>query len=75
MPEYRLYRLSPESGHITAAEEMVAADDVAAVHEVRQRRFDVPVELWSGKRKVTRIDATPEGAAVAHPPARRELAA
>lgn len=65
MPHYRLYRLDPDTGHITGAEDMHAADDVAAVHEVQQRRHDVPVELWSGPRKITRVDARPQGAAFA----------
>ena len=63
MPGYRLYRLHPHSGHITGAEEFHASDDVSAVHHIQHRSFDVPVELWCGGRKVTRIDAAPEMAA------------
>jgi hypothetical protein len=62
MPEYRLYRLHPYSGHITSSEHMHESDDVAAVHAIQQRRFAVPVELWTGGRKVTRLDAPPERA-------------
>lgn len=60
MPKYRLYRLDPYSGHITSSEHMHEADDVAAVHAVQRRRFTVPVELWTGDRKVTRLDAPAE---------------
>lgn len=62
MPEYRLYRLHPLSGHITGTEHMHECDDVAAVHAIQLRRFAVPVELWTGGRKVTRLDAPPERA-------------
>jgi hypothetical protein len=41
---------------------MHESDDVAAVHAIQQRRFAVPVELWTGGRKVTRLDAPPERA-------------
>jgi hypothetical protein len=73
VPDYRLYRLDPHSGHIRGAEDMHAGDDVAAIHDVQLRRIPVPVELWQGKRKVTRIDATPEAAAYARPPGVRSL--
>lgn len=63
MPDYRLYKLHPYSGHITDVEELHADDDVSAVHAVRHRRFDVAVELWNGGRKVTHLDALPGGAA------------
>ena len=59
MPHYRLYRLDPYSGHITSSERMHEADDVAAVHAIQLRRFAMPVELWTGGRKVTRLDAPP----------------
>ena len=60
MPYYRLYHLDPRNGHINGAEEIHAADDVAAVHDAQQRREDHPLELWQQGRKVTRIDAAPE---------------
>ncbi len=73
MPEYRLYRLDPDTGHFAGVEELFAADDVSAVHTVQQRRLDTAVELWSGGRKITRLDAPPETAPVPVP--RRELSA
>jgi hypothetical protein len=52
MPYYRLYHLDPHTGHIDRAEELFAADDVAAVHDLQQRRSPHPLELWLGGRKV-----------------------
>jgi hypothetical protein len=63
MPDYKLYHLDPHSGHITKAEERVAADDDAALVDARERRSDHPLELWCGRRKVGRVDVIPEGAA------------
>lgn len=63
MPYYRLYHLDPHSGHINRAEELFAADDVAAMYEVQQRRCDHPLELWERGRKVGRTDPAPEAAA------------
>ena len=60
MPRYRLYKLDPDSGHIDGAEEIHASDDVGAVHYAQLRGFSVPVEIWQGGRKVSRIDAPPE---------------
>lgn len=65
MPDYRLYHLDPHTGHINKAEELFAADDVAAMYEVQQRACAHPFELWSGSRKVGRVDAIIEGAASA----------
>lgn len=60
MPHYRLYHLDRHTGHIERAEEVFAADDVAAVHELQQRQSDHPLELWQQGRKVVRVDALPE---------------
>lgn len=57
MPDYRIYKLHPYSGHITDVEEMHAADEASAIHALRQRRFDVAVELWDGGRQVAHLDA------------------
>ena len=62
MPYYRLYHLDPHTGHITKADELFAADDVAAMHDLQQRRSDHPLELWERGRKVSHIDATLEAA-------------
>jgi hypothetical protein len=68
MPDYRLDRLHPETGQIESTERLFAADDEAAIRIVREQYLDVPVELWSGARKVTRIDPAPSGSAFAHWP-------
>ena len=63
MPDYRLYRMSPHSGHIEGVEEFHAADDSEAILLAQDRPRRVPVELWCGGRKVVRLDAQPETAA------------
>ncbi len=60
MPWYRLYHLNRHSGHIDGAEDLYAADDVAAAHDLQHRRSDHPLELWDGGRKVVHVDAGPE---------------
>jgi hypothetical protein len=67
MPYYRLYHLDPHTGHIEGAEDLFAADDVAAVHALQQGLTDHPLELWQEGRKVTRLDAGPELAAPGTP--------
>ena len=64
MPDYRLYILDRDSGHIRSAEDLHAADDAAAVHRVRLRGSAEPMELWCGGRKVSRFDGVPEAAAL-----------
>jgi hypothetical protein len=63
MPDYRLYHFDAHTGHIKSAEEMFAADDVAAAYEVQRRQTDHPLELWNGPSKIARVDAIPEMAA------------
>ena len=60
MPDYRLYRLNPFSGHIDGVENMSASDDIEAICLVQNLERTVPVELWRGGVKVVRIDAPPE---------------
>ena len=59
MPYYRLYHLDQFTGHIVRAEELFAADDVAAIYDLQQRQSDHPLELWQQGRKVVRLDAMP----------------
>lgn len=63
MPWYRLYHLHKHSGHIDRAEDVHAADDVSAIHELQHRVRDHPLELWLGRRKVVHLDAVPSMAA------------
>jgi len=74
MPYYRLYHLDPHTGHIDRAEELFAADDVAAIHDLQQRNGTRPLELWQQGRKVVRLDAIPEMAASVRSVARGERA-
>lgn len=73
MPDYRLYRLDPFTGHFIGVEELHAADDVSAIHMIQQRAYGSSVELWQGGRKVTRLDAPLEGAAQATAAPRKPL--
>lgn len=73
MPDYRLYRLDPHSGRFLGVEEIHASDDVSAVNESQQRAQGNAVELWEGGRRVTRIDAMPNGTAFAPSPEGRPL--
>lgn len=63
MPEYRLYRLHPDHGHITGADDLHAADDAAALQAVEQLAYPVPVELWAGTRKICHVEVPPQAAA------------
>lgn len=72
MPDYRLYRMNPHSGHIDGVEEFHSGDDVEAILLVQSRQCDAPVELWCGGRKVMRLDALPEAAAAVAPAAMPE---
>lgn len=73
MPNYRLYRLDPHSGRFIGVEEIQASDDVSAVNEIQQRAYGNSVELWDGGRKVTRVDALPDGTAFAPSPGGQPL--
>jgi hypothetical protein len=72
MPDYRLYRMDPHSGHIEGVEEFHSGDDVEAILLVQNRRREGPAELWCGARKVMRLDAPPEAAAAVPVPAEPE---
>lgn len=61
MPEYKLYRMDNFSGHITSVEMLDAPDPVSVVHDIQQRTFDCPVEIWADGHKLARIDVGPQG--------------
>lgn len=63
MPDYRLYRMDPYSGHIDGVEQFHSGDDVEAICLVRGRADRVPLELWQGARKLIHIDPEPQTAA------------
>jgi hypothetical protein len=56
MPDYRLYRLDPTTGHIEGAENFQASNDVEAGCLVRERVLHAPMELWRGASKVARYE-------------------
>lgn len=63
MPDYRLYMLDRDTGHINGVADLHGADDVEAIKLVNQRHDVVPTELWCGGRKVSRFNVPPEAAA------------
>lgn len=62
MPDYRVYRLDPITGHIEGAEDFQASDDAEAGCLVRQRILRAPMELWRGGTKVALYQPDPERA-------------
>jgi len=56
MPTYRLYKLDL-SGKFESSEELVAADDDAALHSVRASRHPQVCELWLARRLIGRVAA------------------
>ncbi len=64
MPDYRLYVVDRRRGHICRAAEIIeAADDAAAIADVRRRGRSDPMELWCGRRRVWHCGAGGERAA------------
>jgi hypothetical protein len=57
MPEYRIY-LVTEDNHIAAGPiRFVCDDDIAAVHPEELRNRNGVVQLWQGRRLVTRLES------------------
>lgn len=54
---YRLYFMDPRTGHIIRFDEYEAPDDQAALTQAREQEGANPLEVWSGHRKVGRIEA------------------
>jgi hypothetical protein len=64
---YRLYFMSPASGHIERFQEIESESDEAALVIVRALCNEQPMELWRGHTKVGRYE--PGGSAtIARPP-------
>lgn len=59
MPDYRLYFLDRHSGHIRSALDLRAEDDSTAI-DLAEQTGSEPWELWTGARKVFRLNASPE---------------
>lgn len=56
MTYYRLYYLDPQSGHIFRFEEFDVAEEAEAIGRAERACETQPVELWSGRRKVRRVE-------------------
>ncbi len=56
MSYYRLYFISPGNGHILRFAEFEAPDDEAALSLSREHEGEMPLELWSKRRKIARIE-------------------
>lgn len=56
MTTYRLYCFSELTGRVTAAEEVEADSDEAAIAVVRARKMPVKCELWHRDRLVAELD-------------------
>ena len=59
MARYRLYFMHARSGHIERFEEFDAADDTSAIERAQGQGGAAPLELWSGARKVYRLEPKP----------------
>lgn len=55
MSHYRLYFMSPWSGHIQRFAEYEAADDQSALAIARDQEGEFALELWCERRKVARV--------------------
>lgn len=53
---FRLYFMSPRSGHIERFAEFEASDDIAAIALASEHEGHQPLELWCEHRKVKRFD-------------------
>lgn len=66
MSNYRLYFMSPQSGHILRFAEYEAPDDRSAEALAREHEGERVLELWCGHRKVARIEAADPARQLAH---------
>ena len=55
--EYRAYVVGHD-GHFLRFEALICADDAEAIAKAKRLVDDHDVELWSGERFVTRLEAT-----------------
>lgn len=56
MFDYRLYFMKPQTGQILRFAEYQAPNDEAAISLAREEEGNHALELWSGGRKVQRIE-------------------
>jgi hypothetical protein len=57
VPYYRLYFMTPQSGHIERFAEYEAPDDEAALALAAEHEGERPLELWCRHRKVRTFPA------------------
>ncbi len=60
MPAYRHYRIDGQ-GRIATAQWIEASSDADAIRQIRDKRLPVASEIWSGDRRIARVDAAVEG--------------
>jgi hypothetical protein len=56
MAEYRAYTVGHD-GHFIGYEPLICADDAEAIEKAKRLAEGHDIELWSGPRFVTRLDA------------------
>ena len=56
MVEYRAYVID-QDGHFVSFEPMVCTDDAEAIEKAKRLVLGYAIELWSGDRLVTRLEA------------------
>jgi hypothetical protein len=59
MAEYRAYTIG-DDGHIVACQPMVCLNDMAAIKQAQPLVNGRPIELWSGKRFIIKLEPNPE---------------
>ena len=67
---YRLYFMSPRSGHIDRAENIHAESDGQAIESARPFAGEQPLELWQDNRKVYRFETKATEMVSVAPPSR-----
>ncbi|MDQ4087901.1 MAG: hypothetical protein M3177_07835 [Pseudomonadota bacterium] len=60
MAYYRLYFMNPRTGRIQRFEEFDAPSDAQAIDRCQRHRAAAPFELWSGAKKIYRLDPLPQ---------------
>ena len=68
MAYYRLYFMNRRTGHIERFEEFDAAGDAAAIERAERHSAAAPIELWSGTKKIFRLDPASQVASGARAP-------
>ena len=59
MAEYRAYTVGRD-GHFNGFEPLICADDAEAIEKAKRLVDGYDIELWSGKRFITRVSRARE---------------